>query len=71
MHRGSEKVAAPLQTGQPLRQLHPNVILFDIVQELLRQRWSPEQIALPLARIYPKGNELRVSHETIYNCIYA
>lgn len=37
----------------------------------MRLRWSPEQISLTLARIYPKGNKLRVSHETIYNCIYA
>ena len=39
--------------------------------ELLRLRWSPEQIALTLARLYPKGHEHRVSHESIYNCIYA
>lgn len=54
-----------------MRQLHPNAILFDVVQHLLRQRWSPEQIALTLARISPKGHALGVSHETIYNCIYA
>lgn len=57
--------------GRPVRKLHPEAILFDLVQHLLRQRWSPEQIALTLARIYPKGHELRVSHETIYHCIYA
>ena len=29
-------------------------------------------LALTLAqRIYPKGHEHRVTHETIYNCIYA
>jgi IS30 family transposase len=38
---------------------------------LLGERWSPEQLALTLARIFPKGHEHRVSHETIYNCIYA
>ena len=54
-----------------MRKLHHDAILFDVVQHLLRQRWSPEQIALTLARIYPKDHELRVSHETIYNCIYA
>ena len=37
----------------------------------LRLRWSPEQIALALAHLYPKGHQYRVSHETIYNCIYA
>lgn len=57
--------------GRPMRKLHQDAILFDVVQHLLRQRWSPEQIALTLARIYPKGHEFRVSHETIYNCIYA
>ena len=40
-------------------------------QHFLRCRWSPEQIALTLSHLYPKGHELRVSHETIYNCIYA
>ena len=34
-------------------------------------RWSPEQIALTLPHTYPKGHELRVSHETIYSCNYA
>ena len=54
-----------------MRKLHKDTILFDLVQHLLRQRWSPQQIALALARIYPNRHELRVSHETIYNCIYA
>lgn len=53
--------------GRPMRKLHPDAILFDVVRHLLRQRWSPEQIALTLALIYPKGHELRVSHETIRN----
>ena len=57
--------------GRPMRKLHTDAILFDVVQHLLRQRWSPQQIALTLARIYPKSHELRVSHETIYHCIYA
>jgi IS30 family transposase len=42
-----------------------------MVHTLLCSRWSPEQIALTLARLYPKGHKLRVSHETIYNCSYA
>lgn len=45
--------------------------MFDVVHHFLNERWSPEQIALTLASIYPKGHELRVSTETIYNCIYA
>jgi IS30 family transposase len=28
-------------------------------------------VALALARLYPEGHGCRVSHETLYNCIYA
>ena len=57
--------------GRPAIKLHPESILASLVIHLLRLRWSPEQIALTLARLYPLGHEYRVSHETIYNCIYA
>ncbi|MBN0588010.1 IS30 family transposase [Pseudomonas aeruginosa] len=57
--------------GRPAIKLHPESILASLVIHLLRLRWSPEQIALTLARLYAPGHEHRVSHETIYNCIYA
>ncbi|MFZ2824601.1 IS30 family transposase [Hydrogenophaga sp.] len=57
--------------ARPAVKLHPDSILWALVVHLLRLRWSPEQIALTLARLYPPGHEYRVSHETIYNCIYA
>ena len=57
--------------GRPAIKLHPESILASLVIHLLRLRWSPEQIALTLARLYPPGHEHRVSHETIYNCIFA
>ena len=57
--------------GRPAIKLHSESILLALVIHLLRLRWSPEQIALTLARLYPTGHEYRVSHETIYNCIYA
>jgi IS30 family transposase len=57
--------------GRPPIKLHRDGILFGLMRHFLGQRWSPEQIALTLARIFPKGHEHRVSHETIYNCIYA
>ena len=57
--------------AQPSRKLHPDGILWHLVLYFLRLHWSPEQVALIFARLYPKGHELRVSHETIYNCIYA
>ena len=56
--------------ARPPRKLHPEGILFGLVQHFLRQYWSPEQIALTLAASFPQGHEYRVSHETIYNCIY-
>ena len=45
--------------------------MFGVVHHFLLAHWSPEHIALTLARIYPKGHKSRVSYETIYNCIYA
>ncbi len=59
------------QCCRPVRKLHTDSILFGAVRHLLQLRWSPEQIALVMARLHPKGHEHRVSHETIYNCIYA
>ena len=57
--------------GRPQGKLHRDGILFGLMRHFLGERWSPEQIALTLARIFAKGHEHRVSHETIYNCIYA
>lgn len=57
--------------ARPARKLDPEGVMFGVVRQCLGWRWSPEQIALTLASIYPKGHPYRVSHETIYNCIYA
>ena len=57
--------------GRPLGKLHRDGILFGVMRHFLSERWSPQQIALTLACIFPKGHEHRESHETIYNCIYA
>ena len=57
--------------GRPLGKLHRDGILFGVMRHFLSKLWSPQQIALTLACIFPKGHEHRVSHETIYNCIYA
>lgn len=57
--------------SRPRPKLHTDSVLFGVVQHFLEQHWSPEQIDLALAKLYPKGHEYRVSHETIYNCIYA
>lgn len=57
--------------GRSPNKLHRDGLLFGVVRHFLNERWSPEQIALTLAHIYPQGQERRVSHEPIYNCIYA
>ena len=58
--------------GRAPGKLHQEGILFALVRHFLSdERWSPEQIALTLAAIHAKGHEYRVSHETIYHCIYA
>lgn len=57
--------------ARPVRKLHVDSILFGAVEHFLRLRWSPEQVALALARLYSKGPDDRVSHEPIYNCICA
>ena len=40
------------------------------VARLLRQRWSPWQIAGRLKRLYPHDEDRRVSHETIYKTLF-
>lgn len=59
------------RAGRPPAKLHTDRPMFEVVRRLLGLRWSPEQIALTLAALYPKGHGYRVSTETIYNCIYA
>ena len=45
--------------------------LWSQVQKLLRQRYSPEQIAGILPRMFPNDSSMRASHETIYTALYA
>ncbi|MGK2914263.1 MAG: IS30 family transposase [Porticoccaceae bacterium] len=45
--------------------------LWGPVERLLRQRYSPEQIAGILQRMNPDAPRLQVSHETIYTALYA
>jgi len=45
--------------------------LWSQVQKLLKQRYSPEQIAGILPRMFPDDLSMRVSHETIYTALYA
>ncbi|HJE59309.1 MAG TPA: IS30 family transposase [Nocardiopsis listeri] len=40
------------------------------IQELLTDKWSPEQISRRLERDFPDRPELHVCHETIYQALY-
>ncbi len=40
------------------------------VQDLLDERWSPEQVSRRLKRDFPDRPELHVCHETIYQALY-
>jgi transposase, IS30 family len=62
----SRRVAA-----RPLPMLHPQGILWGVVLTLLEWKWSPQQIAATLKRVFPDEPQRHVSHETIYTAIYA
>lgn len=53
------------------RKLCSGSVNWAVVCTLLHWRWSPEQIAATLKRVYPGQRERHVSHETIYTTIYA
>ena len=59
------------QAAQPLAKLHTEGALWRVVCDLLLWRWSPQQIARTLRRMHPDDPRWHVSHETIYNAIYA
>jgi IS30 family transposase len=44
--------------------------LHDAVNPGLQQTWSPKQISKRLRQDFPDDDTLRMSHETIYQCLY-
>jgi IS30 family transposase len=59
------------RAARPPRKLCRDSVNWRVVTTLLHWRWSPEQIAATLKRVYPGQRERHVSHETIYTTIYA
>jgi transposase, IS30 family len=45
-------------------------VLRRVIEEKLEQRWSPQQIAQHLRRVYPHDEGMRASHETIYQSLF-
>jgi IS30 family transposase len=53
-----------------IRKLEASGQLHDAVNDGLRQRWSPKQISRRLREDHPGDESMRVSHETVYECLY-
>ncbi len=56
---------------RPPRKLMEGSELFEIVLDMLRNYWSPQQISGTLKTMFPGQTEAHVSHETLYKTIYA
>ena len=75
-HRG-RYCAATAQVGAAARRARPkpftlavNPRLRKFVTRHLDDGWSPKLIALMLPRMFPHDESMRISHETIYQCLY-
>jgi IS30 family transposase len=64
------KRAAKRSRRPKQRKLLANPRLLKAVNDRLRLRWSPEQVAASLKRAYPQDEGMRVSAETIYQTLY-
>jgi IS30 family transposase len=80
-HASAEGVYASM-LAQPLSQTrriqaravpkpHPDHVLWGTVLTLLAWKWSPQQIAGILQRVWPQEPTMHVTHETICTAIYA
>jgi IS30 family transposase len=63
--------AARRKAAKPAAKLDVGGVIWGVVLSLLSWKWSPQQIAATLKRVYPEQPEHHVSHETIYTAIYA
>jgi transposase, IS30 family len=59
------------QAARRPRKLDVRGVAWSVVLTLLDWKWSPQQIAATLKRVFPNEPERHVSHETIYTAIYA
>ena len=66
----SDRQAWSRATRPKACKLATNPVLRAIVEEKLRRRWSPEQIAGWLKVSYPHDPEMQVSHESIYRTLF-
>jgi len=57
--------------ARPVGKLDFSGVGWGVVRTMLDWKWSPQQIAATLKRVFPDEPERHVSHETIYTAIYA
>ncbi|MFE3515686.1 IS30 family transposase [Streptomyces sp. NPDC059166] len=53
-----------------LRKINDTPELRDVVQGMLDEKWSPEQICQALRARFPDRPEMHVVHETVYQALY-
>ena len=67
----ANKEARKLKKNQGRKKkITGNKELEQFVLEKLRLRWSPQEIAKELKKIYTKNKSMNISHETIYTYVY-
>jgi len=66
----AQRRADELRARPKQRLLETNTALHDAVNYGLEQKWSPKQISKRLRQDFPDDDTMRVSHETIYQCLY-
>ena len=70
-HTAQVACASRLVAARPAGKLDFDGVGWDAVRTLLDWKWSPQQIAATLKRVFPDEPERHVSHEAIYTAIYA
>ena len=69
--RAQRLMHARREGARPWPKLYREGRLWLVVKACLSWKWSPQQIACTLARMWPDEPGMQVSHETIYTAIYA
>jgi len=68
--RGEEIAEKKWRSSSWKKKLDSNSALLEYVQNKLRIKWSPEEIAERLKMKYTQDMSVRISHETIYQYLY-
>ena len=70
-HTAQVRCTRRRRAGRAVPKLDIDSVNWSVMLTLLDWKWSPQQIAGTLKRVFPDEPERHVSHETIYTAIYA